>query len=99
MDQERIDELTPDDVACLRMLAGANFGPSAELTLPSGRVLTPDEAQAFTSAYAPSWSEFAHSPAPGQARRVGPASKPSSVRVALRRVWSRLRGPFGVNRG
>lgn len=59
-----VDPLTPDDAACLQMLAGVNFGPNASLTLPSGRVLTPAEAQALTSAYAspageesPEWEE------------------------------------------
>lgn len=47
---EPIDELTKDDVACLRMLAGASFAET--LTLPSGRVLSAAEAQALTSAYA-----------------------------------------------
>ena len=44
--------LSPEDAACLRMLAGAHFGPGATLTLPSGRVLEPDEMQALSSAYA-----------------------------------------------
>jgi hypothetical protein len=50
------DQLTPADVACLRMLAGAHFH-GGEIILPSGRPLTPDEAQAFTSAYAPAAGE------------------------------------------
>lgn len=52
-----MDALTPNDAACLRILAGSSFGPGVNLRLPSGRVLTPDEAQAFTSAYAPAASE------------------------------------------
>jgi len=43
-------EFSPDD-AVLRMLSGANFGPNAHLTLPSGETLTSDEAQAFTAAF------------------------------------------------
>ena len=50
------EPLTPEDAACLRMLAGASF-LGGNLTLPSGRVLTPDEAQALTSAYAPAVGE------------------------------------------
>lgn len=45
--------LSAEDIACLRMLASANFGPNATLTLPSGRVISPAEAQALTSVYAP----------------------------------------------
>lgn len=45
--------LDPRDIPVLKMLAGANFGPGASVTLPSGRQITPAEAQALTSAYAP----------------------------------------------
>lgn len=41
-----------EDEVVLRMLAGANFGPDAGLTLPSGKRLEGDEAQAWTSLYA-----------------------------------------------
>lgn len=44
--------MTPDDDAVLRMLAGANFGPNANVVLPSGERLNGDEAQALTSFYA-----------------------------------------------
>ena len=50
------EPLTPEDAAVLRMLAGAHF-LGGSLTLPSGRTLTPDEAQALTSAYAPATGE------------------------------------------
>lgn len=43
-----------NDEAILKMLAGANFGPNASLTLPSGQTLDAAEAQAMTSLYAPS---------------------------------------------
>lgn len=54
---EQPDQLDPQDVACLRMLAGAHFGPNAHLTLPSGRTISSAEAQALTSAYAPAARE------------------------------------------
>jgi hypothetical protein len=41
-----------DDEKLLRALGGATFGPDASLTLPSGRRIDSDEAQAFTSLYA-----------------------------------------------
>ncbi|MEU3452235.1 hypothetical protein ABZ671_01130 [Micromonospora sp. NPDC006766] len=49
-------KLDPRDVAALRMLAGANF-LGGQVTLPSGRVLDPEEVQALTSAYAPAVGE------------------------------------------
>lgn len=47
--------LEPGDVAVLKMMAGASFGPDATLTLPSGRVLSADEAQALAAVYAPAF--------------------------------------------
>lgn len=41
-----------NDIRCLQALAGANFGPNASLTLPSGEVLSPDEAQVLTAIWA-----------------------------------------------
>lgn len=41
------------DEACLRLLAGASFGPNASLVLPSGKRLSGDEAQALAAFYAP----------------------------------------------
>jgi hypothetical protein len=46
------DKPESNDEAVLRMLAGANFGPDAGLTLPSGKELGGGEAQAWTSVYA-----------------------------------------------
>ena len=40
-----------NDDAVLRMLAGANFGPNAKITLPSGTTLNGSEAQVFTGMY------------------------------------------------
>lgn len=33
-------EITPDDAALLRMMAGATFGPDATIRLPSGKTIT-----------------------------------------------------------
>lgn len=44
--------MTSNDEAILKMLAGANFGPNASLTLPSGETLNADEAQVMTGLYA-----------------------------------------------
>lgn len=38
-------EVTPDDAALIRMMAGANFGPDAKITLPSGKTITGAEMQ------------------------------------------------------
>jgi hypothetical protein len=43
-----------NDDFVLAMFRGCTFGPGFTLTLPSGRQLTGDEAQAFTSAFEPS---------------------------------------------
>jgi len=51
------EPLSPEDAAVLRMLAGANFLGGSSLTLPSGRVLNSDEAQALTAAYSPARGE------------------------------------------
>lgn len=51
------DMLDPRDIPALRILAGANFGPNAQLTLPSGRTVGHAEAQALTSAYAPAFGQ------------------------------------------
>lgn len=59
-----MDNLDPQDVAAIRMLAGAHF--RGEVTLPSGRVLSPDEMQALTSAYAPAAGEANARPEPVQ---------------------------------
>jgi hypothetical protein len=45
--------IDPNDEFALQLLAGASFGPNAKVTLPSGRELGADEAQALTSFYAP----------------------------------------------
>lgn len=52
-----MDQLTPEDVDFLRMIAGCSFNPLSILVLPSGRQLSPDEGQALTSAYAPALGE------------------------------------------
>lgn len=36
-------QLTPDDAAIIRMLAGASFEPNSSVTLPSGRTVTGTE--------------------------------------------------------
>lgn len=67
-----MDQLSAQDVACLRMLAGAHFGPKANLTLLSGRVISSGEAQALTSAYASDTTERADTdPAPRETRAPG----------------------------
>jgi len=38
-------EVTPDDAALIRVMAGARFGPDARVTLPSGRTITGTEMQ------------------------------------------------------
>jgi hypothetical protein len=47
------DQLTRQDDAILRALAGANFGPGSSVVLPSGKTIRGDEAQALSSAYLP----------------------------------------------
>jgi hypothetical protein len=39
------------DEDVLHMLSGANFGPQATLTLPSGKTIDGDEAQVWTAFY------------------------------------------------
>jgi len=58
-----------NDEAILQMLAGANFGPDAGLTLPSGKTLNASEAQAWTSVYADDSSESAEKNQPEKPRR------------------------------
>lgn len=43
-------EITPDDAAFLRMMAGARFGPDATVTLPSGKTITGTEMQRWLDA-------------------------------------------------
>jgi hypothetical protein len=38
-------EITPDDAAMIRAMAGARFGPDAKVTLPSGKTVTGAEMQ------------------------------------------------------
>ena len=38
-------EITPDDAAFIRMMAGARFGPGVKVTLPSGKTITGAEMQ------------------------------------------------------
>lgn len=38
-------EITPDDAAMIRMMAGAHFAPDAVVTLPSGKTITGAEMQ------------------------------------------------------
>lgn len=38
-------EITPNDAAFMRMMAGATFGPDARVTLPSGKTITGTEMQ------------------------------------------------------
>lgn len=41
-------EVTADDAALIRALAGASFGPGATVTLPSGKTITGTEIQQWT---------------------------------------------------
>lgn len=41
-------EITPDDAALIRAMAGAHFGPDAVVTLPSGKTITGAEMQRWT---------------------------------------------------
>jgi hypothetical protein len=50
----REDKREQNDEAVLRALGGAHFGPDARVTLPSGRTLGSNEAQALTNFYGPS---------------------------------------------
>lgn len=45
--------MTPDDAVVLRVFAGRPRRPDAHFALPSGIVLTADEANVFTDAYLP----------------------------------------------
>lgn len=42
-------EVTSNDAALIRMMAGANFGPDATVTLPSGRTITGAEMQRWVN--------------------------------------------------
>jgi hypothetical protein len=41
-------EITPDDAALIRAMAGAHFGDSFVLTLPSGKTVTGAEMRRWT---------------------------------------------------
>jgi hypothetical protein len=69
--------LTPDDDAAIRMLAGAHFHPDANIILPSGTKLSPDEMQALTSFYAPRNDD------PPPSTYDHPAGDPATDRAAL----------------
>lgn len=71
------EPLTPEDAAVLRMLAGAHF-LGGSVTLPSGRTIGPDEAQALTSAYAPALGE---EPPEKPAEHPSKPSKPTTARA------------------
>lgn len=43
--------VTGNDDAILAMLAGAQFGPDASVTLPSGKKIGAEEAQTWTDLY------------------------------------------------
>lgn len=43
-------EVSASDAAVMRMMAGASFGPSATVTLPSGRTITGSEMQKWIEA-------------------------------------------------
>ncbi len=43
-------EVTSDDAALMRMMAGAHFGPDATVILPSGRTVTGAEMQRWIDA-------------------------------------------------
>jgi len=43
-------EITANDAAMIRAMAGANFGPDATVTLPSGRTITGAEMQRWLEA-------------------------------------------------
>jgi hypothetical protein len=42
-------EITPDDAAFIRMMAGAAFGPDVQVTLPSGKTITGSEMALWIS--------------------------------------------------
>lgn len=42
-------EITPNDAALINMMAGANFGPDARITLPSGRTITGAEMRRWVN--------------------------------------------------
>jgi hypothetical protein len=43
-------EVTPNDAAFMRMMAGATFGPDVEVTLPSGKTITGAEMAKWVEA-------------------------------------------------
>ena len=43
-------EISPNDAALIRMMAGAHFGPDAAVTLPSGKTITGAEMQRWLEA-------------------------------------------------
>jgi len=55
-----------NDDAVLKMLSGAQFGPNAKIVLPSGKQLSGDEAQAFTSAFSDDRTESASDRVPDE---------------------------------
>jgi hypothetical protein len=63
-----MDQLDPDDVAALRMFAGAHF-TGGQVILPSGKTLSVEEMQALTSAYAPAAEKSDQPPADPPRRR------------------------------
>ncbi len=87
--------MSSNDEAALRALAGANFGPDAQLILPSGRKLDGDEAQAMTSLYAP--------PADGEPERcaafLGDIRAEGGTRALERVRCDRAAGHDGTHSG
>ena len=71
-----------NDDLVLKMLSGATFGPDTKLVLPSGRVLSGNEAQAFTSAFS---SEDHTSDATSEQTRSGPRDLQDEQRRPLTR--------------
>ncbi|MFV8142018.1 hypothetical protein ACNQR7_31015 [Mycolicibacterium senegalense] len=43
------DITDPNDIAMLKAISGATFGPDSTVTLPSGRVLTPQQVRELTA--------------------------------------------------
>jgi len=48
-------EITPNDAAFLRMMAGAKFGPDATVVMPSGKTITGAEMARWLEASEPQW--------------------------------------------